>query len=390
MYSPASDQYALAVVVYEWLSGAPPFQGSPTALRELHCHAMPPPLPASTVLVPHKVEQVLQKALAKDPLQRFASIRAFALDLAQAVDKDISPGEDATLPLPQQPALVHPVEPDLSTFSTIEKTVPQFSTKQQGPASRSRVRPVTITLSGLLALLLVGSGLLIFQQRAARPSQSGKLTPAQEATLSAMSTQDLYTFATSGQPIISDNLDRPQSSRWRNEQQNQGKGSCTFRTVNGTTAYHLAVQAGAPPVACFARNSNFSNFAFQVHMLDSQNNYGNDAGIAFCGNNTGSTFNLFSISYADYGFTRYQAGQANLLTSGILPFSIGVYGSGSQLMVIAHNGHYSLYVDGRFIARQDETTACSGSIGVFAGKGISIGQNTASDYIFSDARVWQL
>jgi serine/threonine protein kinase len=390
LYSPASDQYALAVVVYEWLSGAPPFQGSPTALRELHCHATPPPLPVFAVQMPHKVEQVLHKALAKDPQQRFADVQAFAQAFMQAVGRDVSSGENTTLLLPQEPVLAHPVEPGLSTSRTIEKTVPQFSTRQQVSVRRSRVRPLIIALSCLLALLLIGSGLLIFQRGTVSPSQAG-LTPAREATMSAMSTQDLYSFATSGQPIISDNLDRPQSSRWSTEQKNQGKGSCMFRTVGGTTVYHLAIQAGAPPITCFARNSNFSNFAFQVNMLDTQGSYDNEAGIAFCGNNTGSTFDLFSVFSVGYDFTRYEAGRANLLTSGTLPITMSNLGNSNQLTVIAHNGHYSLYVDGRFIAKQDETRVCSGSIGVFTGHQIIPNSRSAtSDYAFSDARVWQL
>src|SRR5207302_11394086 len=41
---PASDQYALAVVVYEWLSGDRPFHGSFTELYTQHMFAPPPPL----------------------------------------------------------------------------------------------------------------------------------------------------------------------------------------------------------------------------------------------------------------------------------------------------------------------------------------------------------
>jgi len=223
-----------------------------------------------------------------------------------------------------------------------------------------------------------------------RSSQSGKLTPAEEATLSAMSPQDLYTFATSGQPVIDDHLDQPQNSQWRDEQKNQGKSSCTFRTVSGTTAYHLTVQHGAPPAVCFARNGNFSNFAFQISVRESLNDYQNDSqsavGIAFCANNTGNTFKLFSAAtFSGYSFIHYQAGNANLVTSGIPSVPILTPGSNDQLTVVAHNGHFAFYLNGHFIVSQNEA-ACSGSIGIFTGAPM----NTSSEFVFSDARVWQL
>jgi WD40 repeat protein len=81
---PASDQYGLAVVVYEWLCGAPPFQGSFTELYSQHMLAPPPSLRARVPAIPYDVELVVMTALAKDPDQRFASVLAFANALEQA------------------------------------------------------------------------------------------------------------------------------------------------------------------------------------------------------------------------------------------------------------------------------------------------------------------
>lgn len=81
---PASDQYALAVVVYEWISGQKPFNGSYMEIVTQHLSAPPPLLDEATLAIPHAVQQVLQKALAKDPHQRFARVQDFADALEQA------------------------------------------------------------------------------------------------------------------------------------------------------------------------------------------------------------------------------------------------------------------------------------------------------------------
>jgi serine/threonine protein kinase len=73
---PASDQYALAVVIYEWLSGAPPFRGTFVEIASQHLLTPPPPLHQPAVS--HEVEQVVLTALLKEPRQRFASIQEFA------------------------------------------------------------------------------------------------------------------------------------------------------------------------------------------------------------------------------------------------------------------------------------------------------------------------
>jgi serine/threonine protein kinase len=81
---PASDLYSLGVVVYEWLAGERPFQGSFTEVASQHLFAPPPPLREKIPTIPPAVEQVVLTALAKDPKDRFGSVRAFANAFAQA------------------------------------------------------------------------------------------------------------------------------------------------------------------------------------------------------------------------------------------------------------------------------------------------------------------
>src|SRR5581483_9908742 len=80
----ASDQYALGVLLYEWLCGEPPFQGNPGAIMWQQIDKKPPALRCRLPEVPEAVEAVVMRALAKDPEERFASVQTFAAALAQA------------------------------------------------------------------------------------------------------------------------------------------------------------------------------------------------------------------------------------------------------------------------------------------------------------------
>jgi serine/threonine protein kinase len=81
---PASDQYALGIVIYEWLCGVPPFRGSFTEIGARHMLAAPPSLLERRPDLPAEVVDVVERALGKKPEERFASIYEFVLALATA------------------------------------------------------------------------------------------------------------------------------------------------------------------------------------------------------------------------------------------------------------------------------------------------------------------
>src|SRR5579859_3626650 len=86
----ASDQYALAVMVYEWLCGEPPFRGNMWEISQQHLYTDPPPLRTVRPELPLRLEHVVGKALAKKPEDRFVSVQSFAQALVSASQTAIS------------------------------------------------------------------------------------------------------------------------------------------------------------------------------------------------------------------------------------------------------------------------------------------------------------
>lgn len=84
--SPASDQYALAIVVYEWLTGKRPFQGNTLQIVQQHLYSRPTPLRRLVSDIPVRVENVVLKALEKKPEHRFKSVQAFVSALNDAYE----------------------------------------------------------------------------------------------------------------------------------------------------------------------------------------------------------------------------------------------------------------------------------------------------------------
>ncbi len=85
-----SDQYALAVMMYEWLSGQPPFQGSAAEVVSQHLFAIPTLLREQYPEIPLAVERVVLKALSKDPKLRFVDVLSFATALREASQPETS------------------------------------------------------------------------------------------------------------------------------------------------------------------------------------------------------------------------------------------------------------------------------------------------------------
>lgn len=86
----SSDQYSLAIVVYQWLCGELPFKGDYLLLWYQHERVEPPSLCEQIPGLSKDIEAVIFRALAKNPDERFPTITEFAQALEKA---SLLPGE---------------------------------------------------------------------------------------------------------------------------------------------------------------------------------------------------------------------------------------------------------------------------------------------------------
>ncbi len=118
----ASDQYALGVLVYEWLSGSCPFYGTVEEVASQHTLVPPPPLREKLPTISPAIEQVVLKALAKDVDKRFESVQAFAIALERASRLEHASKRQST---------PHPLNPSTPLPLTIPSSQERDATTQE-------------------------------------------------------------------------------------------------------------------------------------------------------------------------------------------------------------------------------------------------------------------
>lgn len=390
---PATDQYALAIMTFFLLTGEYPFVGSDfPELMNKHL-TMPPPRPsAKNTQLPEQIDDVILRALAKNPQQRYPSITEFA----QAFEK----------------AAVIPVVPptsDADSANSKDEDKKQFQQTDTIPARpNTRFSLVIVIALLLVTLLATSSGLFFYVQHrninisnatatastfqktvvsennATRTAQVNATATAQahatatalthatataqvNATATALKNKALqaYPFALPSSEVINeqfknDNFTTSNPNGWETH-------AGTTTNCNLTSqGYSLTDTISKTSTPCFADGTSFSNFTYQANL---QITRGDCAGLIFRANNNNANYYIFSIcTDGSYHFYNDANKQQTSIVNASSPNIRTALNAINIIAVVAHGSSIKFYINSsaQAVYTTTDTLYTNGEIGVIA------------------------
>jgi eukaryotic-like serine/threonine-protein kinase len=446
----ASDQYALAVMTYELLTGTLPFKGGLAQVMYAHMHTPPPPPASINSHLSRAFDYVLMRALAKDPRERYPSVS----DFARALQHAATTTSDAQTINPQQQMGMSSSQELLRATLAISTAEAQSGTARMVTLPGGRQLPVRlppgihdgqvlrvdaqsgqavdINTTGTLLLTITVSAperpvlavapdaqTYITQAHAAPISHLQKSGQGRALLLIALAIivivsggLGIFYFTRSNQAISTHNNTPGSVSTASTASDNPYPPHVGTLVLNDTLhdsarsswreesdpvgacqfaqgGYHVTMSLQGLEY-CFSNSAGVNDFAYQAQITILK---GSSAGLVVRGNPDARSFYYCYIGPdGSYGINVYSS-QSDSPTAKLsygVSKAIHLGGQSNTLAVVARGTTLELYVNTQLVNSVTTTTYNSGNLGVAAYSLLSADGSSSTEAVFSNVKVWKL
>lgn len=306
-----SDIYSLGILLFYMLTKRLPFRAdSPIALALLHVHEPPPSLTPIRTDVTYEIDQVILKALAKKPEERFQTAQQFCSALADAIALSTDHNASAA-PRVMQPIIYRPPE-RRSAWQVLVGNVPR------------------LVIIGTLLLLLISGSSIVYARYIV--SFFGASKGSHVSATAVASTQN-----NSKTPVdyLADSNAWPVSSTFFYDTQHQSY----YILNNSTSGVALAPYSG----------HLFSNFRLSVTMDFIRGKSTDYYGVAFRCSADQARYYLFEIGNggSQYDFWLQSNGHWQNLAIGQSPAQNNKAGQSNTITVEAQKNTFTFQINGK-------------------------------------------
>ncbi len=381
-----SDIYSLGIILYEMVTGSVPFVAdTPLAIILKH---VSDPLPLPSVVKPDvsaAIEQVILKALAKDPKDRFATTAEFVA----AWKKALTQNETSRHVAAAVPTVLVP--PESSGKQTEVKAVPvPRPVSRPAPAAKSgmstgwivgclAVACLGLSAVGIGIFAMNGQGLALFASatETAVPTSTVFVPPATDTPV-PLPTDTFVPVSNTGDLILEDDF-AITHDRWG--------------TLDGEKSSVQYDQA-ALRMKLFEKNyvvwsrpndENYRDIHAEITVINNDTHSTTAFGIVCAQQSEDWSFYYLAITPAgQYAIIRATDGEDDVyLTNDGWADSdlIGVNADKYRVSADCGNGTLTLYVDGHKVGSASDSTYSAGHVGLFAWSGEDV---AAADVSFDD------